>query len=83
MHGISVGKIKPAHCTYLAARQNRQHCKRRALGDSQKKALLREKAWFSLMDKPVEQKVKSCLLCHGSTLTVATEPLQMSHHICQ
>ena len=48
------------------------------LGIAKTKALLREKVWFPMMDKMVEQKVKSCLPCQIATPMTAREPLQMS-----
>ncbi|XP_014678888.1 PREDICTED: uncharacterized protein K02A2.6-like [Priapulus caudatus] len=48
------------------------------LGIAKTKGLLREKVWFPLMDRLVEQKVRSCLPCQIATPMVTREPLQMS-----
>ena len=42
------------------------------------KTLLREKVWFPLLDKMVEETVKSCVACQVSVPTPQREPLQMS-----
>ncbi len=48
------------------------------LGIAKTKALMREKVWFPLMDKLVEQKIKSCLPCQIATPTTNREPLKMT-----
>ena len=48
------------------------------LGIVKTKALLREKVWFSCMDKMVETKIKACLPCQVVTPIYTREPLQMS-----
>jgi hypothetical protein len=41
------------------------------------KGLVREKVSFPLMDKMIEQKVRSCLPCQIATPVTSREPLQM------
>jgi hypothetical protein len=48
------------------------------LGIAKTKGLVREKVWFPLMDKMIEQKVRSCLPCQIATPVTSREPLQMT-----
>ena len=42
------------------------------------KALLREKVWFSCMDRMVETRIKACLPCQAVTPVYTREPVQVS-----
>ena len=48
------------------------------MGMTKTKALVREKVWFPRIDRMVEEKVKSCLVCQVTTPRNEREPLQMS-----
>ena len=45
--------------------------------NSSTKLLLREKVWFSYIDKQVEELCKSCIPCLASILKNESEPLKM------
>ena len=48
------------------------------LGIVKTKALLREKVWFSGIDRQVEDTIRKCLPCQVTTSTPTQEPLKMS-----
>ena len=53
-------------------------CHKGYLGIVTAKQLLRTKVWFPGIDKSVERKIASCILCQASTDSSQREPLKMS-----
>jgi len=48
------------------------------LGIVKTKQLLRSRVWFSGIEKSVERKIASCILCQASPNSCQREPLKMS-----